>query len=374
MTTSSCRRAAARGFTLIELLVVIAIIAVLIALLLPAVQAAREAARRMQCTNNLKQLALACHNYEDVNQMFPSGTYFMWPVACGRWKQGPSIYLSLLPYIEAGTIANSYNFMLHPYYADNSTMQSTGITTLWCPSDPDVSMPTVTNNPRSYLGSCSGVASGAQASTWKFYHVSYGGNAGPFPAAPIGPSGSCTGCDANYSSVLTQAQGVINFGSATRIASITDGTSNTFLLAERNFHMLEPKTAQSVWYFWFSGAYSDTMFTTLYPVNPTKVIQFSTTLQNDNVPGGGNATEESAGSNHPGGANFAFCDGSVRFIKDSIQSWPINLTTQLPNGLTYLYTGATVPLDYGVAAGTQQGVYQSLSTRAGGEVVSSDSY
>jgi prepilin-type N-terminal cleavage/methylation domain-containing protein/prepilin-type processing-associated H-X9-DG protein len=374
MTCPSRRRAAVRGFTLIELLVVIAIIAVLIALLLPAVQAAREAARRMQCTNNLKQLALACHNYEDVNQMFPSGTYFMWPVACGRWKQAQSIYLSLLPYIEAGTIANSYNFMLHPYYADNSTMQSTGIATLWCPSDPDVSMPTVTNNPRSYLGSCSGVASGVQARTWKFYHVSYGGNAGPFPAAPIGPSGSCTGCDANYSSVLTQAQGVINFGSATRIASITDGTSNTFLLAERNFHLLEPKTAQSVWYFWFSGAYSDTMFTTLYPVNPTKVIQFSSTLQNDNVPGGGNATEESAGSNHPGGANIAFCDGSVRFIKDSIQSWPINQTTQLPNGLTYLYTGASVPLDYGVAAGTQQGVYQSLSTRAGGEVISSDSY
>ena len=88
---------------------VIAIIAVLIALLLPAVQAAREAARRIQCTNNLKQLALACHNYEDVNQTFPSGTFFMWPVACGRWKQGPSIYLSLLPYFEQGTIANSYN-------------------------------------------------------------------------------------------------------------------------------------------------------------------------------------------------------------------------------------------------------------------------
>jgi prepilin-type N-terminal cleavage/methylation domain-containing protein/prepilin-type processing-associated H-X9-DG protein len=374
MTTPSRRRAAAHGFTLIELLVVIAIIAVLIALLLPAVQAAREAARRMQCTNNLKQLALACHNYEDINQTFPSGTYFMFPTVCGRWKQGPSVYLSLLPFIEAGTIANAYNFNLHPYYADNSTMQSTGITTLWCPSDPDVSSPTVTNNPRSYLGSCSGIPAGVQANTWKFYHVTYGGNAGVFPAAPVGPSGSCTGCDPNYSSILSQANGVINFGSSTRISAITDGTSNTFLLAERNFHSLEPHTAQSVWYFWFSGAYSDTMFTTLYPPNPTKVIQFSAALQNDNIPGGGNATEESAASNHPGGANFAFCDGSVRFVKDSIQSWPINQTTQLPNGVVYNGNALGITSNYSVAAGTQQGVYQSLSTRAGGEVVSSDSY
>ena len=118
------------------------------------------------------------------------------------------------------------------------------------------------------------------------------------------PSGSCTGCDPNYTSILGLANGVINFGSSTKISAITDGTSNTFLMAERNFHLIEPKTAQAVWYFWFSGAYSDTMFTTLYPVNPTKVIQFAASLQNDNIPGGGNATEESAGSNHPGGGQF----------------------------------------------------------------------
>ncbi len=91
-----------RGFTLIELLVVIAIIAVLIALLLPAVQAAREAARRAQCTNNLKQLALACHNYlEDTHACFPAGTFYMWPLTCSRWKQGPSFFIGLLPYLKA---------------------------------------------------------------------------------------------------------------------------------------------------------------------------------------------------------------------------------------------------------------------------------
>src|SRR5438876_12000684 len=102
----------ARGFTLIELLVVIAIIAVLIALLLPAVQSAREAARRIQCTNNLKQLALACHNYEDAHQSFPSGTYYMHPAVCNRYKQGPSFYLSLLNFFEQVNVANAYNYSL----------------------------------------------------------------------------------------------------------------------------------------------------------------------------------------------------------------------------------------------------------------------
>src|SRR5665213_3254417 len=88
------------AFTLIELLVVIAIIAVLIALLLPAVQAAREAARRIQCTNNLKQLALASHNYHDGNLCFPRGTFYVKPENCGRYKGGASWMIALLPYME----------------------------------------------------------------------------------------------------------------------------------------------------------------------------------------------------------------------------------------------------------------------------------
>src|SRR5499427_7498927 len=98
-----------RGFTLIELLVVIAIIGVLIALLLPAVQQAREAARRIQCTNNLKQLSLAVHNYMDANGSFPMGSFYMWPLTCNRWKQAHSFYMGLLPYFEQGTVINAYN-------------------------------------------------------------------------------------------------------------------------------------------------------------------------------------------------------------------------------------------------------------------------
>ncbi len=351
----------ARAFTLIELLVVIAIIAVLIALLLPAVQAAREAARRAQCTNNLKQLALACHNYLDANQCLPSGTSYMYPLTCNRWKQGPSFLISLLPYFEASTLANAYNSSLHPYQAANSTVQGAGLSTLWCPSDGEVSQPVVTNMPRNFLGSCSGV-SGTQANSWSFYHTTYAGSAGVIPAYPLGP----IGVDPNYSTTLSQATGVIHFGSTTTMASITDGTSNTFLIGERNFRLLQPPAAKSVWFFWFSGAYSDTMFTTLFPLNPSRVINGEP--QDFDVPGGGNATEEAAGSNHPGGANFAMCDGGVRFIKDSINSWPFNQSTLLPVGV--VYSGTT----YTIASGTQYGVYQKLSTRNGGEVVSADQY
>ena len=207
----------------------------------------------------------------------------------------------------------------------------TGFSALWCPSDPDVSQPVVAAIPRNYLGGCSGMPGGQIVNPpWLLYHTTYAGSAGVLPAYPAGPRG----VDPNYSTDPEPGHRRHPLREhARRLSSITDGTSNTFLLAERNFQLLQPSAAQHVWFLWFSGAYSDTMFTTLYPVNPQRVIQGE--AQDYDVPGGGNATEEAAGSNHPGGANFAFCDGSVRFIKDSIQSWPINPTTCLPNGVTY---------------------------------------
>jgi len=356
-------RRAARGFTLIELLVVIAIIAVLIGLLLPAVQSAREAARRIQCVNNLKQLALACHNYQDANQCFPSGTYYMYPVVCNRWKQGPSFYMGLLSFFEQSSVYNAYNANLHPYQAHNSTVMGMGFNALWCPSDGEVSNPIVATIPRNYLGGCSGMGGGQVVDPpWKLYHTTYAGNAGVLPAYPTGPSG----VDPNYSTLMGIANGVIHFGSTTRIQAITDGTSNTFLLGERNFRRIQPAAAKDVWMLWFSGAYSDTMFTTLYPINPQRLINGE--AQDFGVPGGGNATTEAAGSNHPGGANFAMCDGTVRFIRDTVNSWAMDPTTLLPVGVTFV--GNT----YTVVPGTQYGVYQALSSRNGGEVISADQF
>jgi prepilin-type processing-associated H-X9-DG protein len=198
---------------------------------------------------------------------------------------------------------------------------------------------------------------------WKLYHTSYAGNAGVFPNYPTGPSG----VDVDYGAKTGQANGVIYFGSATRISSITDGTSNTLLIGERDFSRIQPQAAKDVWFLWFSSAFSDTMFFTFFPINP--YTRIATPPSADlGVPGGGNAYTAAASSRHPGGANFALCDGSVRFIKDSISTWPCDQTTLLPIGVTLNANGT-----YSLAAGTQTGIYQALSSRNGGEIISADS-
>ena len=147
-----------RGFTLIELLVVIAIIGVLIALLLPAVQAAREAARRSQCTNNLKQLGLAVHNYIDRNQVLPASSY---------GNEGPGTELlcswvaSILPGLEQQPLFNSMNLSFSGNQPANWTANSTKIGTLICPSEPNSKGPGAGNSP-----------------PYVWAPISYGGNLG----------------------------------------------------------------------------------------------------------------------------------------------------------------------------------------------------
>jgi prepilin-type N-terminal cleavage/methylation domain-containing protein/prepilin-type processing-associated H-X9-DG protein len=375
---------AGRGFTLIELLVVIAIIAVLIALLLPAVQSAREAARRAQCTNNLKQLGLAALNYESSASCLPgnsyTGTLFNPPAYSSHYPESFSAFVRMLPFFEQSPMYNATNFSLNAGAAANLTIGGVQVNSLVCPSDlQNNSMPLP--------------ASQSQTTTppgWSFYNIyplppgtwtqafsSYGGNAGTFT---FGFSNLMSG------TVLSQFNGTVYNDSSTKIAAITDGTSNTFLFTERAKGHLwtnDPYYCQSDAQ-WNVGRYFDTLTSTLYPMN----LGFGNGAGPLGFNGYNYYSTLCSGSYHPGGANFGFCDGSVRFLKNSISCWTYNTGNNdgdgdtLPDFTTRVSVAATAPYSrtgyylqpsngQGLA---QYGVYQMLSTRNGGEVVSSDAY
>jgi prepilin-type N-terminal cleavage/methylation domain-containing protein/prepilin-type processing-associated H-X9-DG protein len=364
-----------RGFTLIELLVVIAIIAVLIALLLPAVQSAREAARRAQCINNLKQIGLATHNYLQANNVFPQGIQWQLdPISKLCWTSG-SCLVAMSGYFEQGTVFNSANFSQNMYSPANTTLSGVGISMLWCPSDPRVA------DPYTYPGGAVETTNGLPL---PMRYTSYGMNAGEFfifdqTNAPVPANCQVSGADAAPGEA--QMNGLVYYLSHVSIAAVTDGTSNTFLAAERG-HGRFPAGEVYCWNWWTSGNYGDTMFCTLYGINVWQRPPFNVVL--GPVCAGTTGPDEfvsSIGSFHPGGANTGFADGSVKFIKDSISSWQINpstigapgtpVTTCMPFGVT---AGSPDPLTYVIGVKTAVGVLQQLSTRNGGEVVSADQY
>jgi len=223
------RHVRSRGFTLIELLVVIAIIAVLVALLLPAVQMAREAARRSSCSNNLKQLGLAVHNYESVNQCIPSASLYPCPALSPFssqdlcWNYGASPLVSLLQYLEQGTAYNAYNVQMGVYgsyppatngpitWWANTTVFNIQLAVLLCPSDsPRQLKQPVTN----YMANMGG----------PFLINGYSGT-----FAPLNPTMFYQGLgvyqlQANYPNA--QTAGLVG------LSSVTDGTSNTSLFSE----------------------------------------------------------------------------------------------------------------------------------------------
>jgi len=322
-----------RGFTLIELLVVIAIIAVLIALLLPAVQSAREAARRTHCVNNMKQMGLALHNYHDAMSIFPPGYIAASTFIDGETDTSPgwSWASMMLPQLDQAPLYSSINFWLPIQAPANTTGTQTLVSAFLCPSD--------------------------QLPSGGTFPVTDGlGNT----LATVAPSSyaASTGSDAADVALGLNNDGLGNGpffrNSGIRIAAIIDGTSQTVLLLERAWG-----DSEGTW----TGAVPGGVILR-GPFNPCPgsadatylapcLILAHCHLLNTNADTDSGLDDPS--NFHPGGANVLFADGSVHFLKSVLGDAGVN-----PGGSTR-YTPSSL-------------IQQALGTRAGGEVVSSDSY
>jgi prepilin-type N-terminal cleavage/methylation domain-containing protein/prepilin-type processing-associated H-X9-DG protein len=372
------------GFTLIELLVVIAIIAVLIALLLPAVQAAREAARRIQCTNNLKQFGLAFHNYESTNGAFPPTTILIpcpvttgsFKFACGGFESSWSAFARSSPYLEQEAFYNAINFSLTYSDPPNLTVSNTPLSFLFCPSDPgshidDTSLGNTLTATTSY-GTCDG--------DWYVFSVNWGppNIIGPRNRSLFGPNywRRIAHVSDGLSNTLMASEGYIGHGqmrncfktpnspsdstmgtwSPTNVpapgsqsSSALSNLINTCAVATGNVKAGGPIGHTR----WCNGGVYYSGFTTAMPPNPnvstvSRATGFSNAGRNipmdwasvDENNGGPTYMSLAASGYHPGGVNVLFADGSVRFVKNSVN-----------------------PVDW-----------RALGTIAGGEIVSADSY
>jgi prepilin-type N-terminal cleavage/methylation domain-containing protein/prepilin-type processing-associated H-X9-DG protein len=287
--TRPCRRS---GFSMIELLVVIAIIGVLIALLLPAVQMARESARRMACGNKLKQIGLACHQHHDTYGRFPPGwVQSPFIVPQGEIIQGGHGYLAfLLPYLEQEALANIYRWDKRAQGPENQPVASTQLKIVQCPSAEPNRWVTAVEDPGNY---------------------SYGGK---------GACGDYTGVleiNINLAELglvdrVANCDGVLTQNHLTRLAEITDGVSQTILVTECAGRPKLWRAGRLVPGTYVSGGVW---------VSGTLIFGQGSTPDGSTQPGpcAINCTNErEAYSFHSGGANTAFADGSVHFLKASI--------------------------------------------------------
>jgi prepilin-type N-terminal cleavage/methylation domain-containing protein/prepilin-type processing-associated H-X9-DG protein len=290
---SSASHQRRRGFTLIELLVVIAIIAILIALLLPAVQQAREAARRTQCRNNLKQIGLALHNYHDAFGVFPPGNAlsslspdagYAVDLTTANRAAGYGWAAFILPQIDQANLYNQLNvsglqlvqLMMQPALRP---LAQTSLPAYLCPSDNAPSL----NDQRGFTNPVFGDTDVATASY-------------------VGVHGTRWSHADDWIKTHTDPYGVFWPASRVRIQDITDGTSNTFLVGERNWDNFS-----AIW-----------IGTRNYTGNGNVGLRQHLGITNWKINLPGTNSPRAFHSNHTGGAHFLFGDGRVQFISDSI--------------------------------------------------------
>jgi prepilin-type N-terminal cleavage/methylation domain-containing protein/prepilin-type processing-associated H-X9-DG protein len=345
-----------RGFTLIELLVVIAIIAVLIALLLPAVQAACEAARRVQCTNNLKQLGLAMQNYESAQSVLPPSLVLSGSGNAVSWFGGWSAHGRILPYLEQGSVFNAINLAVDYAHRDNTTVAGLTLSAFLCPSEPNTqpfrAVPDFISLPP---GGEYGMAFAVTSYGWCMgdWYVWGGFGATVQTRSALGPNRSrrlSEFCDGLSQTVLASevktVQQHLMPGSLANIQNpnlVPDPNADPYTVAPEYLSCSAVDVGGHV--SWADGSVSQSGFTTAWTPNkkilggPTRNVDMDL-LARDEGAGGPTFCAHTARSHHPGGVNTLFVDGSVHFVKTTI------------NG----------------------NAWRALGTVAGGEVVSSDAY
>ena len=341
-----------RGLTLIELLLVLAMIGLLVVVILPATQAVRESARRAQCASHLKQMGVALHLYHEQMQSLPIG---LLPVYDSRYsRQSPrctpdfldrSFLVALLPHLEQNTLFASINADLAISSRENRSALTSTIGVYFCPSD------TASGRVRNYDASeliPFGQAEPDERIESSF--TSYLALHGTFPVVALPLEQFQCRVD---SRALAQADGCFIHPTSMPISRIRDGLDSTIFVVERATQHLSifKSTVFDLHGLYWCGNWGDTVGSTFVPPNVWKRSKLPTPIM------------IGASSMHPGGVHTLFGDGSVRFVKDSIQSWPFNDRLGLPTGVS--------PEPEGWWSGIGRlGVWQALGTRAGGEVIS----